>query len=219
MKHPESILIKNAYYPNGLREIDINSYYNKHKDLILKETSHREIMLSIATDINHQIIKRKISNEFIHLTSENYSSIIHGRVVTIYSTMNHYENFGIIDIDIDNLNIAKSATLEVFNYISKISNNTSIRFTGKTSFHVIVNFKRRQHVDDIRIYLKDKLQYFKDKYTISGKRTPNIVNLDLSINKYRGAYITLNSLSIIGLKCIDISPNAIKTFQPVMVKI
>ena len=30
-KNPDSIVLKNKYYPNGLKEIDIWNYYQKNK--------------------------------------------------------------------------------------------------------------------------------------------------------------------------------------------
>jgi len=218
IEHPETIIIKNKYYPTGLKERDTHSYYMINKTQILDQTKGRDIMLSINTDVNVPIIRRKTQNEFLKLTINNYEKLIHGRVTTIYSTMNQYEQFGIIDVDFFNFKTAKQATIDVYKLMSQFI-KPIMRFTGKTSFHIICPFKKRQHIDDIRTYLNSKLQPLSDKYTIGEYRSNTKVNLDLSINKFRGAYTTLHSLSIIGLKCIEVPSNQIERFTPEMVKI
>ena len=56
-------------------------------------------------------------------------------------------------------------------------------------------------------------------YTIEAKRRPGVPNLDLSPNKIRGNYITLHSLSIIGLKCMTVEYNRLHNFDPRYAKI
>ena len=218
-KNPNSIIIQNNYYPKGLTERSIWEYYQKNKLYILKEVQNREVMLVIMTDINKPVIIKKYNNESIFLTNENYDKIMHGRVVSVYSTMHQKEDMAIIDIDCDNLKLAKQAAWDVFQYtISKIPyiNNATIRFTGKTSFHIICQLKRKLHIDSIRMILKKSLydSPLSQNYTIEYKRHKGIPNLDLAPNKFRGNYITLNSLSIIGLKCMDIAPRNLRSFNP-----
>ena len=55
-QHPDTIILKNKYYPQGLREIDIWNYYQKVKTLIIKETMNRELMFEIMVDVNKPII-------------------------------------------------------------------------------------------------------------------------------------------------------------------
>ena len=50
---------------------------------------------------NKPIIRRKVDSGFIRLKPTNYDTVITGRTVSIHSAMGMYENFGIIDIDID----------------------------------------------------------------------------------------------------------------------
>ena len=77
-------------------------------------------------------------------------------------------------------------------------------------------FGRKMKIDAIR-YLLEKFLRQSDLakvYTIESKRRPGIPNLDLAPNKYRGNYITYNSLSILGLKCIEVSYNSLMSFNP-----
>ena len=99
--------------------------------------------------------------------------------------------------------------------------NTSIRFSGKNSFHVICGFGSERNIDSIRLGLENHLKSIglnKD-YTIGYKRTRGIPNLDLSPNKLRGGFITLHSLSTIGLKCMEVDPGRIIRFRKELARI
>jgi len=226
IKNPNTILIKNQYYPNGLTEERVWNYYAHRKSLILKEVQNRDLMVAIFTSENHHILKRAgKTSRFIRLNLKNYEEVIHPRVVTIYSTMMRNEDIGIIDLDTDNFEQGKSAAIEVYDYVlNKIPfvKDVEIRFTGKSSFHIFCHLIRKMRIDETRILLNKYLHLnpdFLKKYTISHKRTKGVVNLDLSPNKYRGAFITKHSLSLIGLKCMEVEPQKIKTFTKHMARI
>lgn len=223
-EHPETIILKNKFYPKGLREIDIWNYYQKNKTLILNQTRNRELMFAVMVDINKPVLKRKAKNDYIKLTPKNYDTIISGRTITIYSTMQQYEDFGIIDIDTNIWNQAKWATHDTYTWVLDkfpIVRIVEMRYTGKEGFHIICNFPRKLKIDTIKFLLKKELQKsdLVKKYTIEVKRKPEIPNLDLSPNKFRGAFITHGSLSLWGLKCMDVGYNDILRFDPFKARI
>lgn len=220
-EHPDTIIVKNEFYPDGLREIDIWNYYQKVKGPLLQQVINKDLMFFIMVDVNKDIVLRKgRETRFLRLNSKNYDTVITGRTASIHSTMKQSENFGIIDIDTDDFDEAKLAALKVYNYMTK-SYNTSIRFTGKNSFHIICGFNREKNIDDIKYEFQNHLRksdLIKD-YTVLYKRTKSIPNLDLAPNKFRGGYITLYSLSTIGLKCIEVDPRRIMSFRKELAKI
>jgi hypothetical protein len=226
-KHPETIVIKNKFYPRGLKEIDIWNYYQKVKKQILQETFNRNLMFSIMVDVNQTIIRRKSKVGFIRLTPSNYDNIITGRTVAIYPEMSAYENFGIIDIDIDpsdGFKWAKKTTFDVYNFVMDkmpLVTTATIKFTGKTSFHIICHFRNKMKVDSIRFLLRKFLRESElaRVYTIEMKRRAGIPNLDLAPNKFRGNYIALNSLSIWGLRCMEVPYSGLINFDPKKAKI
>jgi hypothetical protein len=218
--HPDTIIIKNEFYPDGLREIDIWNYYQKVKGKLLQQVVNRDLMFFIMVGTNKEVVLRKEGTGFLRLNSKNYNTVITGRTASIHSTMKMVENFGIIDIDTDDFDEAKLATLKVYNYMTK-SYTTSIRFTGKNSFHVICEFNREKNIDDIKYEFENHLRksdLIKD-YTVAYKRTKRIPNLDLAPNKFRGGYITLHSLSTIGLKCVEVDSRRIMSFRKESAKI
>lgn len=218
--HPDTIIIKNEFYPDGLREIDIWNYYQKVKGKLLQQVVNRDLMFFIMVGTNKEVVLRKEATGFLRLNSKNYDTVITGRTASIHSTMKKSETFGIIDIDTDDFDEAKLAALKVYNYMTK-SYNTSIRFTGKNSFHIICEFNREKNIDDIKYEFQNHLRksdLVKD-YTVSYKRTKSIPNLDLAPNKFRGGYITLYSLSTVGLKCIEVDPRRVMSFRKELAKI
>jgi len=226
-QNPETIILKNNYYPQGLREIDIWNYYQENKGNILNATRNRDVMFAIMVDVNKPILRRKGQSGYIRLTPQNYDEIITGRTVSIYSTVGMYEEIGIIDIDIDpsdGFAWAKKATSDVYDFVMDkmpIVKTASIRFTGKTSFHIICNFNQKMKVDTIRFMLQKFLRSSEltRTYTVEAKRRRGIPNLDLSPNKIKGAYITSNSLSLLGLKCMEVPYNKLNNFNPNLARI
>jgi hypothetical protein len=148
-KNPETIIIKNKFYPKGLREIDVWNHYQRVKVPLLKELRSRKAMFAIMVDVNKAILKRNIKNAPIFVTEKNYDEIFTGRTVAVYPEMNRNEDFGIIDIDInpnDGFHWAKKTTIDVYDYVMDkmpVVRKASIRFTGKTSFHIILLFWKK----------------------------------------------------------------------------
>ena len=224
-EHPKTIIIKNKYYPKGLREVDTWEYYRYKKSRILDQTRNRDLMFGIMTDVNKPVLLRKgKTTRYIRLNNSNYNDIIHGRLTTIYSTMNRSEDIAIIDIDCDNFRKGQMAALETYEFVMEkipIISGAQIRYTGKVGFHIFCNLVRKINVDSSRLLLRKFLleSDLSKRYTIEYKRRGGIPNLDLSPNKFRGAYITLHSLSILGLKCMEVDHGDLLSFNPHKAKI
>jgi len=217
-QNPDTIILQNEYYPEGLREIDIWNYYKKIKNQFLKETLGKTLIVFFATELNKTVVLRKQKNgKLIRLTPSDYDTIVSGRTLSFHTEMEKDSDFGIIDIDTDNFDLAKETTREIYNIISKAPfvEDVKIKYTGKNSFHLILEYKRKLWVNTGResIYnflIKNKVD---NKYTISGKRTKNTPNLDLGRNYLRAGYITLGSLSVDGLRCMEIDQRFLRNFR------
>lgn len=220
--NPDTIVIQNKFYPKGLTELDIWNYYQKVKPNILRETQNVDVMFFIMVEKNKPIVRRKGSQGFIRLKPNNYDTAITGRTVSLHSGMGPYENFGIIDVDVhpnDGFRWSKEVTYRVYDYVMDkmpIVRSASIRYTGKNSFHIKCNFGRKMKIDVIRFLLAKFLREseLSKIYTIEGKRRAGIPNLDMAPNKLRGNYITLDSLSIWGLKCMEVDYVNLMSFDP-----
>jgi len=218
-ENPETIIIKNRFYPNGLREKDVYEYYQKVKGSILEQVKGRDLMFAIMVDINKPIIRRKILGRFIILTPSIYDKLITGRTIAIYSTMKFYEDIAIVDIDADSFDKSKEPTIDTYNALKDADfiRNLSIRYTGKTGFHIICELSRKMKIDNTRLllerYLLSRREITKN-YTIQPSRRKGTPNIDLwASNKMRGAFITLNSLSLLGLRCMEVSPARLNSFK------
>jgi hypothetical protein len=227
-ENPDTVVVKNKFYPRGLTEGDVYEYYQKVKGMILPEVRSRDLMFFLMVEQNKPVVRRKDKGgKYIRLTMRNYDQMITGRTVSIHSGMGAYETIGIIDIDVtefDGLKWARKAAYDVYNYVMDnvpIIDKATVRFTGKMSFHVVCEFKRKNKIDSIRFLLRRFLQQspLAKVYTIEAKRRPGIPNLDLSSNKIRGNFITLHSLSVWGLRCMEVPYNQILRFDPRTAKI
>ena len=227
-ENPRTIVIQNNFYPQGIQEIDIWNYYQSVKREILRQSQNRDMMFFIMVDKNKSIVRRRgKDNKVIRLNPSNYDKLITGRTVSLHTAMGPIENFGIIDIDIDSTDgfkWAKEVTRRVYDFVMDkmpIVRTASIRFTGKNSFHIKCDFGRRMNIDTVRFLLGKFLRdsELSKVYTIEGKRRPGIPNLDMAPNKLRGNYITLNSLSVLGLRCMEVPYTSLMSFNPNRAKI
>jgi len=210
-EHPDTIIIKNDFYPQGVTEEEVWDYYQANKSKILDEVDNRDLIFVVMVDFNEPVILRAgKTSRFIRLKPENYDTLITGRTVSIYSTMRSVEDFGIIDIDCSDFEKAKKVASDVYKYLLNVMvgmvSGATIRYTGKTSFHIICSFKKKMRIDTIRMLLKKNLMMSKlsKEYTIAARKIPGTPNLDLAPNKFRGGFITPHCLSVMGLKCMDI---------------
>ena len=219
-KHPGQVLISNEFY-SSLKEIDIWNYYQGIKNKLFLETMSRDLMVFIAIDINKTTVLRKGKlTKFIRLNRTNFDDVFNARMLSIHSTMHTTEEIGIIDIDGDDFKKNKEATIDTYDYaISKIPfiDSAWIKFSGKSSFHIVCNLKRIMYIDGIRTMLRNFLDGsgLDRNYTIEKfrNRDKNIPNIDLSSNKYRGGFITLHSLSTIGLRCMKVDRDKVSSFR------
>ena len=223
-KHPNEVLIKNIFYPRGLTELDVWSYYDKNKEIILKEVDNRDVFFIIAVGINKVIFKRKFNDKFVKLNKNNWNKLITGRTLSIHSSFRRYDDIAIIDIDSDNFNNNKIACLDTYNFVKSsltdIVKDVYIKYTGKTGFHVVCFLYTKRNIDSIRRLFKNRLETSElaEKYTINVKRGI-VPNLDLSSMKYRGGFITLASLSVLGLRSMKIDPSKIRSLINIKLKL
>lgn len=216
--NPETIIVKNEFYPKGLTQGQVWNYYQKFKGVVLTNTRGRDLMFAIMTDVNKPILRRKGSNaEYLQLTNSNYDTIINGRTTAIYSTMKAYEDFCVIDIDTDDWNKAIPTTflihaiMQTSNFIKTIK----ILYTGKNSFHLHCKFVNRLPINKIKSLLVGLFYENANPnvFTFLHKRTPQKPNVDISPNKFKGGFISEGSLSIWGLKCMEVPYNKLKYFK------
>lgn len=225
-QNPETIIVKNKYYSRGLTEGDIWDYYQKQKFNIIRELRGRNVFFHIAVDVNKIIAKRKGKGEkYFRLSTTSYDEIMTGRSLAVYGTMNRAEEIAIIDVDVDDFKWAKTATADVYDFIEKggieIVKTARIRYTGKQGFHIVCNLNMKRNIDMARVIFRERLvnSELAKRYTIAQKRRPGIPNLDLSINKINGVFISLYSLSIWGLKCMEVDRRNILRFRQESAKI
>jgi len=223
-QNPNIIVIKNKYYPQGLREIDIWNYYQKVKIQLLRETLGKRLIIFFATDVNKFIVIRKDKIKgSIRLTSSDYNNIVSGRTISFHNVMDRFSNYGIIDIDTDDFEKVKDLIFELYDFLykKKFVKDIKIIYTGKESFHLRIFFNSEYKIENIKQLLFDNLQeaVLTNPFTIRGKRIKNIPNLDLQRNVYNGGYIALHSLSVNGLRVVEVPYNKLKNFKKEIAKI
>lgn len=221
-EHPDTIIIQNEFYPDGLKEIQIWNHYKKYKNKILQEVGNRPILLFIFPNLNTPIIKRFHKFAPIRFNKENYDYFITGRTVSISVEQEKNKlNYFCIDVDAgfeiseDDKKKCISEILRVFQDI-KLINRTRITVSAN-SYHVYGYLKKTLKNDEGVHLLRKKFQedkIIKKNYRISSRVRTNesVINLDLSPMYHRGSHTVPWALNRNGLICMDITRNW-KTFQ------
>jgi len=222
-QNPDTIIIKNKMYPQGLTEGQVWKYYQNYKGVILNNVRGKDIMLAIIVELNKPVMRRRSAGiNIIQLNNNNYDKVMTGRTVTIYPTMKAYEDFCVIDIDSDNWIKAQEITAYIYEVMQKANFilNSKILYTGKNAFHIHCKLRNKYPINKLKMLVLDHIQRnWTSTFTIQHKRTSGKPNVDLSPNKFKGAYIVEGSLSIWGLKCMPVHINKLKSFKQWMAKI
>ena len=228
-KNPQTIILKNKFYPSGLREIDVWNYYQSVKRQLITENVGLQMMVYIATDLNKTVIRRRAAgNKPIYLDHKSYNDTITGRTLSFHASMNPSTRWGIIDVDVhpsDGFKWAQQATLATYDFVmDKMAfiRTARIQYTGKGSFHIACDFGRATRADTVRMMLEKFLRQspLAKAYTINEKKSyPGVPNLDLNRNCFKCNHISLYSLSTWGLKSMEVGYTQLMNFDPRKAKI
>jgi hypothetical protein len=210
-ENPETIVIKNNFYPRGLTELQVWKHYNKYRKEIISFINNRPIILFVYTDVNIPIVVRKKKNNFFTITDENFD-IINGRTVCI--SVEQMKNIDYFCLDIDAGDSIKeiSKKLCVQDLIKYLNGTSFVKdhkvFLSATSYHIHGMLSRKMNIDTVRTVLQKEMSVlFGDKFLINERKAlkDDNINIDLSPVYYRGSHPVPFSLSRNGLIYMDIT--------------
>lgn len=210
LKHPESILIKNEYYPNGLTSGKIYNYYLKNKDKIVKSINNNFcILFMVPTTPNKIVVKRKNHDRSIMINRNNYDEIISQKVLSIGVEMSNYSKNIIIDIDADDNTTEKEKKIAVYdllNYSNSFKDIISYKvLSTSTGYHIDFEIKEITNIDRLRkSVIKNLENKFGDRYYIN-RRGVSGINFDLSPMYFKAGRIVEHVLNRNGLICMDVT--------------
>ena len=222
--NPLNIVVKNQFFPDGLNEQQVYRYWCQMKYNLLPLIEGKEIFFYIAPDTNQTVVRRHLrENELYKITTTTYEKILNGRILGIVSTVPSSTDIGIVDIDINptdgvadesEFNLAKEAVADTFDFLAR-NYGLLLFYTGKNGFHIHVKLPKKLRPENIKEILYKQLNDspLSKRYTLLSKRDKKTPNIDLSINKNRGGYITQYSLNKIGLPCALINREALNQFK------
>lgn len=157
-EHPETILLKNEYYPKGLKEKDVWNYYDKMKLKILPYLKGRKILLRMIVGKGKDLVVRHDpkTNKFITISDEKeFDRWNNGRVVSFYTEMKAKDNFVRVDLDANEkfpFSRVKDVATEIYNLLkkNKFIKNVGIKYSGRVGFHIVAEFLDKVSTGDLR---------------------------------------------------------------------
>ena len=202
--NPFDVVLKNKYYPQGIREIDIYSYYIQSQKKILDWIDGRTVAFRIRLDEKTSVIRRKIDGSPIKLTPANFESIIHGRINSIYVEQPIMTDYFVIDID-PGAGLGRKDSLKIEKTCRKIlSDNMDVkRFESISSssigIHLLGYMPRKYNVSrlklDIKTILTNNINDQKVLIDFSKGRMAGAINLDLGSMARNQLHVSRYSLN------------------------
>lgn len=215
-KNPNTVVLQNKYYPNGLTEIDIWNFYKNNKNKILNELGNLSVTLFILTNLNKPIVRKHLQKkDLIKLDNSNYEKVITGRTISIGWRMPNHTHFVAIDIDCGK-NVIEKKKVDVIKQLSIFVNDkfdnvikTRVLLSGR-GYHFYIYFNQKYNIDKLRdVFKKSLKQNFEDKYYIDTKGIRSVdsgsINLDLTGIRKDGTLTVPWALNINGLICADVT--------------
>ena len=220
--HPEDTVIKNKFYPTGLREVQIYNYYLSVKNALLEWINDHRVAFLLRLDESRTVLIRNQRGKPIHLTKSNFEDLITGRTNCIYVTQDELTDHWVIDIDVgSNLGMTQCKKvhdillhkLDMKNIDSLGIKNYESILTSPKGIHIIGYLNHASNIDLLRDSLKIELQRIcnevnpksKIKFTTDVKGRPaNTINFDLSSMHPNSLHIAKYSLTKEGLICGDV---------------
>lgn len=218
-KNPDTIIVKNQFYPSGLKEIDIWNYYQKHKDSLIEQAKEGggRVAFTVMLDTGPIFTRYGEGGKHYILTRDTFDKIITGRTLTIHGIMRNTENRVVIDIDTPRMNDGKDLVFDLYPILESqpFIKDIEIRFTGKRSFHIFCHTTIKKPIGAWRITLEklitSKLEYLKSN--ISFRRGSSMHYIDLYRNQPNGAFILRDSLNKTGLRCMKVELGKLHNFH------
>lgn len=206
--NPNSIVIKNKFYPSGLTEKQIYNYYIQNKQKIVKWINGRYVAFFLKLEDGTVVVKRKHSGSLINLTLENFDTIITGRTNSIYVEHSNPTNYFVVDIDagegVSYKSITKASELAT-DLLTSLTKDWERLYSSPHGMHLIGHLKKTMDLDELRRLVEIKL-HNQSEYLVNVKgRKPNTINYDLSPNYNRSIHMCRYSLTKEGLICDDIT--------------
>lgn len=218
-ENPDTVVVKNEFYPTGLKEIQVWNHYQRYKNNVISEINSMPVILWIFVDVNTPIVKRKIFNTPFTIAKKNYDKVITGRTVSISSELKSNTDVIIIDVDPGpnaNEQQLKDAVKRLLDSsIGKSSMVTGNRIISTAKgYHVYFYLGRKMSLNSIRkILFKMMLIEFKDIYLINQKNPKGSnINLDLTPTTPHGGHQIPYALCRNGLMSLDVT-NSLDTFN------
>lgn len=230
--HPDEVVISKGENIAGLKEIkeiDVYNYYEGIKGKLIPELKGYNLFVVIKPKgvlrprqkgiyIRHPYDRK---TEYIRINNNKEFEIYHsGRTVEYHLTSPQRVPWYIIDIDpgSEDFSHTKEIAADVADELKKIPEvkKVEIRYTGKRGFHLLGWLKKARDVNNARKFLNEWLkENFGDRNDTvigespSGKKAA----LGLSPMKLNGGHVSLYSMRITGLCCMEVERGKLMGFN------
>jgi hypothetical protein len=211
--HPDTIVLRNSFYPKGLREVDIYNFYQRNKNKIIKEINGRPVLIFMLMENGEYIVKRKEGGKVFTLDNTNYDRILSGRSISLSVEIGKSSPYICIDIDAG-YRASEAEKKECVKYLLSSPIQELMIFdhhrivSSATGYHVYFYLKVSKLTNTLMSQTSMALAADpKRKWKIAKQAGDNEIVLDMSPMYPRGSHTVPGGLCRNGLIALDITNN------------
>jgi len=230
-KHPDTIVVESEFYPRGLTEADVWSYYDGTKNEIVGELEGHNVMLVIKAD--GEIYKRHPDGKeaFIRIGSvEDFDRYNNGRTVEFHKVLGDQTSYGFVDVDPKEavpFEKARKVAGDVYDLLLEQPdiNRVDLAYSGGRGFHIYPYYERPKPTEEARKDLRSAMDGYieqsgDEQLTTGITSEKNMIRLDTSTLKRAGSLRVFGSLNAkTGLRCTPIARDELPRFSKEAAKV
>jgi hypothetical protein len=222
-RHPDAVVLKNSFYPEGLTEYQVWRQLRNHADDLLGQLKGRRVMVVIKTDEAKIIRRNGASGDPLRIkTLEGLTEIMSGRTMEFHAVSEKEADLAWIDLDPQEqfpFSEVKSVAIALVPIMRKtIEADVSIKFSGGRGFHLLGALSGKSDVDALRHRLEASIRRFIDsaggKLSLGAVRAPDMMRLDVSTLHESGSIRATWSLNAdTGLVSVPLAADDLAGFE------
>jgi len=187
-EHPDTVLIKNEFYPYGLSEHMVWKHVENHKKDFLKQLDGRKVLLIIKTD-GGPVLRRKDGDREYEIKSKgDIEELNSGRVMEFHIVAGKETDVAWVDLDPkDDFDFDEALEIarELVPVLSDVtgSKDVVLKYSGGRGFHLINWLNSSVGVDDLRKSIIGELKNYiggNGKLSTDIVRKSDMMRLDVS---------------------------------------
>jgi len=219
--HPDTVLLTNEFYPDGLTEYQVWRQLNNHVADLTRQLEGRRTLLVILTDAGKVIRRKDERGEFKIDSKPDVERLISGRSIEFHVVADRMSDMAWIDLDPKEefpFAKVKKVAADLVPILNDVTDSdVEVKFSGSRGFHLISMLSKPRGVDELRAEIRDRVDDYvagDDRMSTGVVRESDMMRIDVSTLHESGSIRAAWSFHAdTGLLSIPVPLNEISEFE------